>query len=131
MASGMCHVLRDHDHGAKAYSGSMADRPLGKHFLRAWRKHRGLSLRQLAERMEREPGVPITSHANIGRIETFQQPYSQEIMEAAATALGCSVVDLLTVDPAKAGQVIDMMALLRDKDPATVSAFLLALPSKK
>lgn len=106
----------------------MTDRPLGKHFLRAWREYRGLSLRQLADRMEREPGVPLTSHANIGRIEKFQQPYSQEIIEAAASALGCTVVDILTVDPTKAGEVVDLLALIKDKDPATVRAILMGLP---
>ncbi|WP_405023177.1 helix-turn-helix domain-containing protein [Mesorhizobium sp. BE184] len=72
----------------------MGERPLGTHFLKQWREHQGLSLRKLASAM-----VPSTSHANIGRIENMQQPYSQEIMEAAATVLKCSVVDLLTVDP--------------------------------
>jgi transcriptional regulator with XRE-family HTH domain len=109
----------------------MADRPLGKHFLRAWRKHRGLSLRQLAERMEIEPGVPLMSHANLGRIETGEQPYTQDLMEALSDALGVSVPMLIEVNPEVDGQVIDLMRLLRDKDPATVSAFLLALPSRK
>lgn len=77
----------------------MMKRNLGKHFLRQWREYRQLSLRKLAERMEPEPGIPLTSHANLGRIETFQQPYSQEIMESAADALMCSVTDLLTVEP--------------------------------
>lgn len=80
--------------------------------------------------MEIEPGVPITSHANIGRIETFQQPYSQDIMEAAAVALDCTVEQILTVDPTKEGEVVDLLALLRDKDPATVRAILSGLPSR-
>ncbi|NTG07205.1 helix-turn-helix domain-containing protein [Rhizobium rhizogenes] len=109
----------------------MEKRQLGKHFLRQWRKHRGLSLRKLADRMEIEPGVPITSHANIGRIETFQQPYSQDIMEAAATALGCTVTDLLTVDPSKEGEVVDLLALIRSKDPETVKAILAGLPNAR
>lgn len=108
----------------------MAERHLGKHFLRQWREYRGLSLRKLADRMETEPGVPLTSHANLGRVETFQQPYTQEIMEAAATALGCSVTDLLTVDPTKDGEVVDLMRLMREKDPATVRAILEGLPPK-
>jgi hypothetical protein len=80
--------------------------------------------------MEAEPGVPITSHANIGRIETFQQPYTQEIIEAAAHALDCTVEQILTVDPTKDGEVIDLLALLRDKDPETVRAILSGLPSR-
>lgn len=102
---------------------------MGKHYLREWRKHRGLSLRKLADRMESEPGIPITSHANLGRIELFQQPYSQEILESAAAALECSVSDLLSVDPTKDGEVIDLLRLLRSKDPETVKAILQALPN--
>lgn len=115
---------------ATTYNAHMVERELGKHFLREWREASGLSLRKLANRMEKEPGVPITSHANLGRIETFQQPYSQEIMEAAAHALGCTVVDLLTVDPSKEGEVVDLVRLLREKDPETVRAILQGLPSR-
>lgn len=107
----------------------MTKRELGKHYLRQWREHRGLSLRKLADRMELEPGVPMTSHANIQRIERFEQPYSQEILEAAALALDCSITDILTVDPSKDGEVVDLLALLRKKDPETVMAFLNAIPN--
>jgi transcriptional regulator with XRE-family HTH domain len=109
----------------------MEKRPLGKHYLREWRQHRGLSLRKLADRMEVEPGVPITSHANLGRIELFQQPYSQDILEAAAVALECSVSDILSVDPSKEGEVVDLLRLLKSKDPDTVRAFLNALPNSQ
>lgn len=88
-------------------------------------------MRKLAERMEVEPGVAITSHANLQRIEIFQQPYTQEILEAAALALDCSVADILSVDPTKDGEVVDLMRLLKEKDPETVKAFLLALPNAR
>lgn len=81
----------------------MAKRKLGTHFLKQWREHKGLSLRKLASMMEAEPGVELMSHANIGRIENMQQPYSQEILEAAAEALNCTVLDLLTIDPTVQG----------------------------
>lgn len=100
-----CNARRDHHVTDTCYHGRMAKRELGTHFLRQWRDYRGLSLRKLADKMESEPGVPLTSHANIGRIETFQQPYSQEILEAAADALECSVIELLTVDPTANGRV--------------------------
>lgn len=114
----------------RAYSAGMTKRHLGEHYLRQWREYRGLSLRALADRMESEPGVQLTSHANIGRIEKFQQPYTQEIMEAAAVALNCTVRDLLEVDPSKDGEVVDLMRLLKRKDMDTVRAFLSALPDK-
>lgn len=91
-------------------------RELGKHFIREWRQYRGLSLRRLAERMEIEPGVPLTSHANIQRIEKYEQPYSQEILEAIADALDCAPTDLLSVDPAKNGEVVDLLRLINDNN---------------
>ncbi len=112
------------------YAPGMTERHLGKHYLRQWREYRGLSLRALADRMESEPGVPLTSHANLGRIETFKQPYSQEILEAAAIALNCSVHDILEVDPTKEGEVVDLMRLLKRKDLATVRAIIEGLPDK-
>jgi len=109
----------------------MKKAPHPGHYIRQWRKKRGLSLRKLAARMEIEPGVPLMSHANLGRIETGEQPYTQDLMEALSDALGVSVPMLIEVNPEVDGQVIDLMRLLRDKDPETVSAFLLALPSRK
>lgn len=91
----------------------MAKRDLGKHHIREWREFRGLSLRKFADRLESEPGVPLMSHANIGRIETGQQPYDQEFLEAAATALETTVTDLLTVNPQIDDAVAQLTAILR------------------
>lgn len=91
----------------------MTHRDLGKHYLREWREYRGLSLRRLADRMEVEPGVPLMSHANIGRVEKGEQPYTQELLEAAAVALDTTVADLLTVDPNVEDAVAQLNALLR------------------
>lgn len=110
------------------YSLDMQRKPLRRHFIRQWREYRGYSLRRLANMMESEPGVPLTSHANLGRIELHQQPYNQEILEALAVALRCEVVDLLTVDPTKEGDVIDLIGIMRRKDPNTVQAILNGLP---
>lgn len=123
-------MRRDHDVTRLRYRRRMTEKTYGRHYLRAWREYRGLSLRKLADRMEREPGVPITSHANLGRIETFVQPYSQEILEAAAGALGIGVTEILTVDPRKDGEVVDLLALLREKDPTIVRAILEGLPPR-
>lgn len=91
----------------------MNKRDLGKHYIRAWRNYRGLSLRDLANRMESEPGVPLMSHANIGRVEKGEQPYTQELLEAAAAALETTVTDLLTVDPQIDDAVVQLTAILR------------------
>jgi transcriptional regulator with XRE-family HTH domain len=61
-------------------------------FIRQWRQHRGLTLRQLAERLE-------TSAASISRLEVGEQPYSQEVLEALAGALNCEPQDLISRKP--------------------------------
>jgi transcriptional regulator with XRE-family HTH domain len=61
-------------------------------YIRQWRKHRGLTLEQLAERVG-------TTHATVSRVERGLQDYTGEFLEAAAYALMCEPVDLLTRDP--------------------------------
>lgn len=63
-----------------------------RHFLRAWRKKRGKTLEQVADHLH-------MSHSQLSRIETFKQPYNQELLEALAELYGCDVVDLLIRDP--------------------------------
>lgn len=86
----------------------MARAPRPTHYLRAWREYRGLSLRQLASRMESEPGIEIISHASLSRIENQKQEYTEEILNALAEALGVEAWMLLRVDPEKDGKIIDM-----------------------
>jgi transcriptional regulator with XRE-family HTH domain len=88
--------------------------------IRQWRKKEGLSLRDLANRMEKEPGGdPVISHVSIGRIERGEQPYSQPIIEALADALNKSVATLIEVDPDIVDpRVIDMTDRLKNADPA-------------
>jgi len=85
-------------------------------FIREWREHQGLSLRQLAERLEQEPGGKTISHASLGRIETGVQAYTQPILEAISAALNVELFDLLNVHPLKAGQVVDMVRLIKTLD---------------
>jgi transcriptional regulator with XRE-family HTH domain len=61
-------------------------------FIRQWRQHRGLTVRQLAERLK-------TSAASISRLEMGDQPYSQEVLEAIADALACEPQDLISRKP--------------------------------
>lgn len=63
-----------------------------RHFIREWRKFRGLNQEQLAERIG--IGKPYVS-----KIETGKRRYDQPFLEAAAAALNCSVADLLVRDP--------------------------------
>lgn len=94
----------------------MAKQLYRRTFIREWRVKRGLSLRQLAARLEQEPGGASISHASLGRIETGSQAYTQPIIEAIAAALGVEVMDLLEVHPDKAGEVVDLTRILKSLD---------------
>ena len=63
-----------------------------RHFIREWRKHRNLTQGQLAARLE-------MSVANLSRIETGEQPYTQPVLEAIADALLCPPQDIIARDP--------------------------------
>lgn len=76
-----------------------------RHYVREWRKYRGLTQERLAER------TPFT-HGAISQLETGRTSYTQEMLEALAVALDCSPGDLLNVNPLKEGEVVDLMRLL-------------------
>ena len=65
-----------------------------RHFVKEWRKHRGLTQAQLAERID----VAVST---ISQLETYKQGYSQATLEALAWALQCEPADLLVRDPSK------------------------------
>mgnify|MGYP003135553744 CR=1 FL=1 len=62
------------------------------HYIRAWRKYRGLTLEQTAERVG-------TTHATLSRVERGLIPYGQPLLEAIAIVLNCTPADLLIRDP--------------------------------
>jgi transcriptional regulator with XRE-family HTH domain len=64
-----------------------------KTYLKAWRKHRGLTQERLGARLDDMSG------ANISRIENGHQPYSQEFLEAAGRVLDCTPTDIIERDP--------------------------------
>jgi transcriptional regulator with XRE-family HTH domain len=63
-----------------------------RHFIREWRKHRGLTQEQLAERI----GI---GRSYLTKIENGARRYDQPFLEAAADALRCDPGDLITRDP--------------------------------
>jgi transcriptional regulator with XRE-family HTH domain len=73
-------------------TGSRDTLCMARHFLRSWRKERGKTLEQVAEYLH-------MSHSQLSRIERFEQPYNQELLEALAELYMCDVVDLLIRDP--------------------------------
>lgn len=81
-----------------------------RHFIKEWRKFRGLTQQQLADRVE-------TVVSGISQLESGKQGYSQAMLEALAVALNCEPWDLLNVDPNKAGDVVDLTRLLQNATP--------------
>jgi transcriptional regulator with XRE-family HTH domain len=73
-------------------------------YIRAWRKHRGLTLQKLAERLHVELEVDI-SEGQLSRIERAATPYSQDILEALALVLRCEPADLIMRDPTQADAI--------------------------
>lgn len=63
-----------------------------RHFIKEWRKHRGLNQEQLADRLHISKGY-------LSKIESGKRRYDQQFLEAAAEALQCAVPDLLIRDP--------------------------------
>lgn len=62
------------------------------HFIRQWRKSRGWTLEQLAER------VGMT-HQNLGKIERFQVPYNQPLLERLAEVFATEPASIIMRDP--------------------------------
>jgi transcriptional regulator with XRE-family HTH domain len=67
----------------------MASQP---HYIKEWRKHRGLTQEQLAERI----GI---ARSYLTKIERGSRRYDQPFLEAAADALRCEPGDLIMRDP--------------------------------
>jgi transcriptional regulator with XRE-family HTH domain len=63
-----------------------------RHFIREWRKHRGLTQEQLAERI----GI---GRSYLTKIERGDRRWDQPFLEAAADALRCEPQDILVRDP--------------------------------
>lgn len=102
------------------YPRHMPSKVSKNHYIREWRHFRGLSLVRLANRMVDDMGNEMLSSVSIGRIERGQQPYSQPVLEALAVALDCTTDDLLSVNPSKAGEVVDLMRRIRQMDKSQV-----------
>lgn len=77
-------------------------------FIKEWRKHRGLTQEQLAERL----GL---TQATIARIERGEISYTQPVLEAMADALRCEPADLIMRDPTHHGSIWSIW----DQIPAT------------
>jgi len=70
------------------------------HFMRQWRLAHGLTLKEMAKRINERIGDKITSQPNLSRIENGEREYRQDLLEAYAGVLGnCTPADLLSRAP--------------------------------
>ena len=91
--------LRETYHSARMSKARPVPKPSKpRHFVRQWRKHRMLTIEQLAERV----GV---THGAIGQLERGEVNYTQPMLEAIAEALMCSPGDLVSRDPASTDSI--------------------------
>ena len=63
-------------------------------FIREWRKHRGLTLEQLADRID-------MTASHLSMLERGLRAYTQETLEKIADALQTDAAALLTLNPQK------------------------------
>ncbi len=78
-----------------AEGGTEAAVDLGRHYLKAWRTHAGLSIEDAASKLGLELSV-------LSMIENCLSPYSQQHLEAMAGIYSCSIADLLQRSPSDA-----------------------------
>jgi transcriptional regulator with XRE-family HTH domain len=102
---------------AKRYKSGAPARP---HFLRHWREHRGLSQDQVA-------GAIGISKASVSRVENGITPYTQDVVEAYARLLRCTVADLVSRPPADPEGLWAIWDRLRAEDKPRAIAILRAL----
>lgn len=81
-----------------------------RHYVREWRKYRGLTQERLAER------TPFSTGA-ISQLETGRTKYTQDMLEALAEALQCTPADLLMRDPSRNGAVWSIEDQLKTASP--------------
>lgn len=101
------------------YARTMSDlvvtrfkQPQPTYFFRAWRRYRGLTQQQLADRVD-------MSVSSISQLETGKQGFTDSTLLAIAHALNVEPGDLLSRDPAMDGQIVDLLRLIKQKGGKT------------
>lgn len=83
------------------------------HFMAEWVAYKKLSYRRLAQRLEKEPGEELLTSTSLNRIANGLQPLEADVLHALANAFDCGPEDILTVNPLKEPEVVDLMAEVR------------------
>jgi transcriptional regulator with XRE-family HTH domain len=99
---------------------SMARNTKTRWFLRQWRKHRGLTQDQLAERTGMSKGY-------ISQLEIGTRQYTQELLETFAAELRCGPADLIMRDPSQPEPIWSLWDNLPDAQKPQAVAVIQAL----
>jgi len=91
-----------------------------RHYIREWRKHRGLTQEQLAERI----GI---ARSYLTKIERGSRRYDQPFLEAAADALRCEPGDIIMRDPTDSEAIWSIWDRLKPAERVQAVAVLRAL----
>lgn len=70
-----------------------------QHFMRDWRLAHGLSLEEMADRINQARGRKFTTVGTLSRVETGALQYRQDLLETFAEVLGTTPALLLTRKP--------------------------------
>lgn len=93
-------------------------------YLREWRKHRGLTQQQLADRLDSSKGY-------VSDLENGKRRYNQDLLEALAYALMCEPADLLIRNPLQEDAIWSIWETVPEADRPRVIAMLRAFSSDK
>lgn len=118
----------------------MTQDAIPKHFLRPWRKHYGLSIEALIERIKtnvedrvlaegeegdiRRLGI---SQPNISRMERGEIPYNQTVVELIAEVYGVEPATLIMRDPSKSDALWSIVDQLKPAQRTVAKRMLEAL----
>lgn len=99
-----------------------------RHYLRAWREHRGLTQAEVVNRLAilDDPKLPKTE-ATLSRVETNKQIYTERLLLALADIYDADPSELLGRDPKKEGKILDLMARLNEHQLIQAEAVIEAI----
>ncbi len=103
----------------------------GQHFIKEWRKFRGLSLRELESRLECDvDGNSVLSFTTLQKIETGKSGFTEDSLNAIASALEIERTWLLNKKPVEEDEFQKLFGRLSKNDQETIVEFMKVLLKK-